>query len=230
MNQGSLLLSVNRNRSFLYILEQGDKTFQRGERSKKKRNFHEVYRVRWSCWFSHQRLSNVVLVALNGKKDKPSSTLESKSKSCPLQNWWKFGFSLSSSSSNRDQTNFGLSSAQSMFISWLSEGCLMQCLVGKVANPIVRKCIYTDHDWIDAGRCSNRLCSWFVLLRVLCRENGDVERNLGLRCRLSLEMMLKSLSNQHYQKYYSLFICEHAWSFFFLSNHMKLFFTFHKPF
>ncbi|KAH0943441.1 hypothetical protein HID58_003078, partial [Brassica napus] len=112
-------------------------------------------------------------------------------------------------------------------------GCLMQCLVGKVANPIVRKCssktitdnvvfsrfiycwlacnsIYTDHDWIDAGRCSNRLCSWFVLLRVLCRENGDVERNLGLRCRLSLEMMLKSLSNQHYQKYYSLFICEHA--------------------
>lgn len=154
----------------------------------------------------------------------------SKSKSCPLQNWWKFGFSLSSSSSNRDQTNFGLSSAQSMFISWLSEGCLMQCLVGKVANPIVRKCIYTDHDWIDAGRCSNRLCSWFVLLRVLCRENGDVERNLGLRCRLSLEMMLKSLSNQHYQKYYSLFICEHAWSFVFLSNHMKLFFTFHKPF
>ncbi|CAN6910226.1 unnamed protein product [Brassica oleracea] len=100
----------------------------------------------------------------------------------------------------------------------------MQCLVGKVADPIVRKWellnlpslfsvilfIYTDHDWLDAGRCSSRLCSWFVLLCVLCRENGDAERNVGFLCRLSLEMMLKSLSNQHYQKYYSLFICEHA--------------------
>ncbi|CAN6875838.1 unnamed protein product [Brassica oleracea] len=109
----------------------------------------------------------------------------------------------------------------------------MQCLVGKVADPIVRKWellnlpslfsvilfIYTDHDWLDAGRCSNRLCSWFVLLRSLLprmnrrisrRENGDAERNVGLLCRLSLEMMLKSLSNQHYHKYYSLFICEHA--------------------
>ncbi|KAH0869531.1 hypothetical protein HID58_076553 [Brassica napus] len=69
--------------------------------------------------------------------------------------------------------------------------------------------IYTDHDWLDAGRCSNRLCSW-MNRRISRRENGDAERNVGLLCRLSLEMMLKSLSNQHYHKYYSLFICEHA--------------------